>query len=748
MRVPVYGEQQVRLQPLSGARARDVSTPEAFGVNIGQGIQQAGRRLGDVAELLAARQDRLDEANAKKLDIEAAAQSQSVLDGYQKQLGQNALTARPGVEEALNKLEREVLARAPTVQQRELARQAIATRRLQWNGLIERHAVQQERQYVNQTSADYISQQLSEAETCAVAGDDASYSARLELARDQTFKFARDNGFDPAAYTATKMRAFASDVAAAVVSRHLAEGKVDEAETFLDREESKITVAQAATLRARILDESTVLDAEAEAEAVFSGREAAVTADADTEGAPLRAAPTTARGPIQQAIIAEAERQGEDANLALRMAAVESSFEPTAKNGSSRGLYQFQPGTWAEEGGAPGAELNAEENIKRGIQHIKKNRTRLRAKLGREPTDGEIYLAHQQGFGGAIALLSAPAGMSAVDALQRAGVKNARAHITRNGGTEAMSAADFAGKWSRKIAGARAVPAGRAPVGEAPPVAAPPSSLSEALARGRALGGTRREIKARDDAIRARWNEQEAAKTAQERAALDALQPYLTLRPDGRLPVSSVSQIPPAVRAALPRDKLREVTNAIIVANKPGVRPTDEVFFGDLYSMTPEEFVQVDPAKALPKLAAADYQQFVKDQATRRRELSEGGKSERTVSVERTNAIARLVMPPKLGGEGEARFKAALFRTVADIERTTGKPATDQDIDRAASKLMLEVAKRPLWDFSTGDKFGWSDIPADEKGRITNDLRARLGRDPVRREVLDTWRAAKAAGLL
>lgn len=63
--------------------------------------------------------------------------------------------------------------------------------------------------------------------------------------------------------------------------------------------------------------------------------------------------------------------------------------------------------------------------------------------LGREPTQGELYLAHQQGLGGAIKLLTNPTA-NAIDLLGRKQVK-------LNGGNESMNAISFARMWTKKF---------------------------------------------------------------------------------------------------------------------------------------------------------------------------------------------------------------------------------------------------------------------------------------------------------
>jgi len=162
-------------------------------------------------------------------------------------------------------------------------------------------------------------------------------------------------------------------------------------------------------------------------------------------------------GPVADAIRGAATAAGEDPNVSLTIAALENpKGDPTIKNpkSSATGIFQFTDGTWEAVGGTKADRLDARRQIELGIKLQKQNRTALRTKLGREPTGWELYLAHQQGQGGAMALLNAPGSMSAIDALTPVYDGNrARATeaVVNNGGKADMTAAQFADKWRRKF---------------------------------------------------------------------------------------------------------------------------------------------------------------------------------------------------------------------------------------------------------------------------------------------------------
>ncbi len=144
---------------------------------------------------------------------------------------------------------------------------------------------------------------------------------------------------------------------------------------------------------------------------------------------------------------------------------IESSGNPNAVNGNAVGLGQFMPATAAQVG------LTNRRDPYQSIEATQKlaadNRPVLAAALGRDPTDAELYLAHQQGAAGAAKLIANP------DA--RAGDLVGDAAIRANGGNPNAPAWVFTNMWIGKFNGAQgwATPAGLATPGE---FAAPPSS--------------------------------------------------------------------------------------------------------------------------------------------------------------------------------------------------------------------------------------------------------------------------------
>ena len=128
-----------------------------------------------------------------------------------------------------------------------------------------------------------------------------------------------------------------------------------------------------------------------------------------------------------------------------RTAEIESSLDPNAQNpnSSAGGLFQFIDGT--------AAEFNLENRFdpiqasNAAAKLASRNARILAGVLGRQPTAGELYLAHQQGAGGASVLLD-PANQDkkAVD------VVSDPQFVLLNGGDENMSVSQFVSKWGKE----------------------------------------------------------------------------------------------------------------------------------------------------------------------------------------------------------------------------------------------------------------------------------------------------------
>lgn len=111
---------------------------------------------------------------------------------------------------------------------------------------------------------------------------------------------------------------------------------------------------------------------------------------------------------IVSKIQAAAQASGVDPGVALRIAGVESSMNPRAKNpkSSAKGLFQVTNDTWKDYGGKPGLQKNTDENIRVGMKILSSNKDSMQKFLGREPLPSDIYAAHFFGPTGARSVMS------------------------------------------------------------------------------------------------------------------------------------------------------------------------------------------------------------------------------------------------------------------------------------------------------------------------------------------------------
>lgn len=151
----------------------------------------------------------------------------------------------------------------------------------------------------------------------------------------------------------------------------------------------------------------------------------------------------------------------DDAEIAYlqRLAKVESNGDLTAKNGSSTGLFQFQPDTFASVGGGNLGDVG--DQTRAALELSRRDRRKLE-ELGVPVTGANLYIMHQQGAGGGPALLTAPPDASAVAVLAPlyGSEEVARKAITGNGGRADMTAGEFVDYWRRRWAGQKGPSAG------------------------------------------------------------------------------------------------------------------------------------------------------------------------------------------------------------------------------------------------------------------------------------------------
>ncbi|MBS9720036.1 transglycosylase SLT domain-containing protein [Tianweitania sp. BSSL-BM11] len=157
-------------------------------------------------------------------------------------------------------------------------------------------------------------------------------------------------------------------------------------------------------------------------------------------------------GVVDAAIERAAKKHGVSAAGLRRTAHIESGGNPNARNprSSAEGLFQFIDDTAKQYGLSKSQKFDPDASADAAARLWKDNANYLRRQLGREPTDGELYLAHQQGAGGAAKLLRNPNAKAS-------SLVGAEA-VRLNGGQPGMTAGDFARRWTGKMEGGYSIP--------------------------------------------------------------------------------------------------------------------------------------------------------------------------------------------------------------------------------------------------------------------------------------------------
>ena len=174
------------------------------------------------------------------------------------------------------------------------------------------------------------------------------------------------------------------------------------------------------------------------------------------------------RPELDAAITNASNTYGVPANWMKTVASIENpSGNPNATSPTgAKGDFQFTGGTAASMGVANPTDPRQAAN---GAARLYlENKAQLQPAIGRAPTPGEMYVAHQQGPAGAAALINADPNARAADVFKAAGIPVR--NLTVNGATPDMTAGQFLNKWESRFAGQTGAPAApAAPAGGGAP---------------------------------------------------------------------------------------------------------------------------------------------------------------------------------------------------------------------------------------------------------------------------------------
>lgn len=193
-----------------------------------------------------------------------------------------------------------------------------------------------------------------------------------------------------------------------------------------------------------------------------------------------------------------AARNGVDPQTLRRFIQIESGGDPTNTTGSYKGLLQLSENEFRKHGGQ-GSIYDPEQNLSAGASKLASESATFAQKYGRAPTAAELYMIHQQGWGGFQAHMDNPdqpawMSMAATGEGRAKGEKWAKLAISGNMpetwrkevSPDAITSREFLARWNSKVdnkpAKAEMVAALRADPTQQPSAPMPPADRGALVA--------------------------------------------------------------------------------------------------------------------------------------------------------------------------------------------------------------------------------------------------------------------------
>lgn len=169
------------------------------------------------------------------------------------------------------------------------------------------------------------------------------------------------------------------------------------------------------------------------------------------EKSQYRGTPMARLNTNQKRLYEIAKKSGEDPAKWLALYEIESRSGRNMRNPSgATGHFQIMRQLFKDYGVTEAGAMDLDTSFHAVRKHHARGSASLKKMLGRDLTAGEYYLGHQQGWGGAKALLS-HADMNVVDALSTImSRQRATAQVVQNRGKTHMTARRFASMWISK----------------------------------------------------------------------------------------------------------------------------------------------------------------------------------------------------------------------------------------------------------------------------------------------------------
>ena len=726
MRVPVYGERQVSLRPdlQQGINVR--ASASAFGADIGQGMQQLGRGLGQAAEVMGQLQAFDDTQRAKDADTRFANWSRERMygeGGFMTLEGRAAVDGRAAFEKEAEEKRREfgkdltggaaqAYGNASQARVQSIYQQSIV------------HTANARKQWFNDAAASRLDTFAEDA--LASYGSPEMVNKNIALGQAEIREQGRMLGWD-ADTLANREKEYISSTRMNVALRMLSDDPV-KADAYYKEHKDQFTGPHQFKFEESLKVPLTQAHVLTHTDGFFSGGSAAA----------------------------------EGYYRSIRVA--ESGGNDSAKNPNSTatGRYQFIQSTWNQLarqfpslGLTPDGRTDPAQQ-ERAIKAFTEQNAQVLARGGVQITNGSLYAAHFLGARGALDVLRAARGASVAAIVGESVIK-------ANGFLRNMTVGQFAA-WAERKGGGSGSPAQADAQGQGPGADPGYSTIEPYLAT--ISDPTEREMTRK--AIYARLDSQQKAERAQREA--------YTAQAFNLIETQNISpfDLPPNIATGIGMEGMSSLMTYWEKRASNAEIKTDATQFmelQDMFANDPEAYSKLDLFQYKNSLSkedwkrASDWRQSALTDMRKAREDGMNIGSAMTFARTQLEGVGLSTEGLKDSRRDEmakriAQFQMSLTDEMESFKRQNGKAPDQYDLQKMVNKLLLPVViKTPgsIWD-SNRDGFSFesgfraegtvvtvnpklTDIPIDMRRGIASDLELELGRKPSEEEIISRYQS-------
>lgn len=724
--VPTYGGQQVRERAAFQQGVNVQASGSAFGADIGQGMQQLGRGMGQAAEAMAQLKAFDDTQRAKDADTRYANWARERMygeGGFMTLEGRAAVDGRAAFEKEAEEKRREfgkdltggaaqAYGNASQARVQSIYQQSIV------------HTANARKQWFNDASASRLDTFAEDA--LASYGNPEMVNKNIALGQAEIREQGRMMGWD-ADTLANREKEYISSTRMNVALRILADDPV-KADAYYKEHKGQFTGPHQFKFEESLKVPLTQAHVLTHTDGFFNGG-----------------------SPAAESYYANARQ-------------AESGGNNNAKNPNSTatGPFQFIESTWRGlMRTRPDLGLTADgrtdpAQADRAMRAFTEQNAQVLARGGVQITNGSLYAAHFLGAQGALNVLRAAPGASVAAIVGESVVKANR--FLRD-----MTVGQFAA-WAERKGGGSGASVQAGAQGQGPGSAPGYSTIEPYLATIK--DPTEREMTRK--AIYARLDSQQKAEKAQREA--------YTAQAFNLIETQNISpfDLPPAIATGIGMEGMsslmtyweKRASNAEVKTDATQFMELQEMFAND-----PEAYSNIDLFQYKNSLSkedwkrAADWKQSALTDMRKAREEGVNIGAAMTFARTQLEGVGLSTEGLKDSKRDEmskriAQFQMSLTDEMEAFRRANGKNPDQTDLQRMMNKLLLPVViKTPgtIWD-SNQDGFAFesgfraegtvvtanpkmTDIPIDLRRGITADLELELGRKPTDEEVVARYSA-------